>query len=64
MKYGLFRDVTRLLPWGQGANALGGLYLLNMFGAWNRTTVYGRIDANQTVPSGAYSDSPAIVVTY
>src|SRR5262245_61931217 len=32
LRYGLFRDALRQSPWGVGANALGGLYLLSNFG--------------------------------
>lgn len=64
LRYGLYRDVLRLLPWDSGPNALGGLYLLNQFGAWQRTYVYGRIPAGQSVPAGSYADSPGVTITY
>jgi len=64
LRYELHRDVTHLLPWDVGLNALGGLYLLNQFGAWQRTYVNGRIPAGQSVRSGSYSDAPAVIITY
>lgn len=64
LSYGLYKDITRLLPWGVGANASGGVVLLAQFGDTLRTTVYGRIPAGQVVPTGHYGDSPLVVVTY
>ncbi len=64
LKYQLFRDATRLFPWDTGANKASVLYLLNLFGSWQSTTVYGRVLAGQTVASGAYSDSPAVLISY
>jgi spore coat protein U-like protein len=47
-----------------GGNALSATYLVSLFGNWQRSTIYGRIPAQQAVASGSYSDGPAIVITY
>jgi len=64
LRYELYRDATRLLPWGTGSSALGGLYLLGQFGAWQRFYVNGRIPAGQAVRSGAYADTPGVVINF
>ena len=64
LQYGLYRDGGRSLPWDTGPNKVSVTYLLALFGSWQRNTIYGRIPVGQVVASGAYSDSPAVVVTY
>ena len=64
LQYGLYRDATRLLTWETGANRLSALYLLALFGTWQTNTVYGAIPAGQLVESGAYSDAPAVLISY
>jgi len=64
LRYELYRDATHLLPWGEGSSALGGLYLLGQFGSWQRVYVNGRIPAGQAVRSGAYTDTPGVVINF
>lgn len=62
--YGLYRDLTRLLPWDNGSNKLSGSYLLSGFGTFQRTLIYGRIPAGQVVSSGGYSDTVGVTITF
>lgn len=55
LRYQIFRDSSRTLPWGEGSDALT---LSEFSGTFEpeRITVYGRIPAGQQVLSGSYSD--------
>lgn len=60
--YGLFQDVARSQRWGDGTpepvrqgTGSGGQQTL---------TIYGRVPAGQTVPSGTYKDTVTATITY
>jgi spore coat protein U-like protein len=72
LHYGLFRDATRAIAWGDGGGSgavvtgsitSGLLGLLCAPGSRNHT-VYGRIPASQNVPAGVYLDQVTLTVTY
>lgn len=67
LNYNLFQDILRTTVWGSGANAVSDSYLLSILGIGVDRTypIYGRITAGQTsVPSGSYSDTITVTVTY
>ena len=64
LDYRLFRDASRTLNWGNtpGTDTLGGTSSSSSL--TNTITIYGQIPASAAVPTGSYSDSVAITVTY
>ena len=64
LDYRLFRDASRTLNWGNtpGTDTLGGTSSSGSLS--NTITIYGQIPASAAVPTGSYSDSVAITVTY
>ena len=60
--YGIFRDAARTLPWGDtiGTNTQTG----TGNGATQNFTAYGRVSPQSTPPSGTYSDTIVVTVTY
>jgi spore coat protein U-like protein len=50
-----------LLPW---TSPLLELYLLADFGVGQTIYVYGAAPPGQAVPSGSYSDTPVIVISF
>lgn len=64
LSYQLFRDASRTLNWGNslGVDTLDATSSGSSLS--NTITVYGRIPAGAAVPTGSYSDSVAITVTY
>jgi spore coat protein U-like protein len=72
LRYGLFSDAARSIPWGDGGasgSKVGGsistglLSLLCLQGKRNHT-VYGRLPASQSVPAGSYADQVVLTITY
>ena len=62
--YQLFRDSNRTLNWGNTAG-VDTLDATSSSGSLSNTiTIYGRIPAGAAVPTGSYTDSVAITVTY
>lgn len=61
VRYGLYHDTGRSLPWGQSAgDTLAG----SGTGALDTRTVYGRVPSGQNVPAGIYSDTVTATITY
>lgn len=61
VRYGLYYDANRSLPWGQGtSDTLAG----SGTGAVDTRTVYGRVPSGQNVPAGIYSDTVTATITY
>jgi spore coat protein U-like protein len=61
VRYGLYHDTNRSLPWGQSASdMLAG----SGTGALDTRTVYGRVPSGQNVPAGIYSDTVTATITY
>jgi spore coat protein U-like protein len=62
ISYGLYRDVARLLPWGEtvGVDILSGVG----DGAAQPVTVYGRVPAQATPSPGTYTDTIVVTLTY
>lgn len=61
VRYGLYHDAGRSLPWGQSAgDTLAG----SGTGALDTRTVYGRVPSGQNVPAGIYSDTITATITY
>lgn len=61
VRYGLYHDANRSLPWGQSTgDTLSG----SGTGAVDARTVYGRVPAGQNVPAGEYSDKITATITY
>jgi len=72
LRYDLYSDAGRTVPWGDGGGAgatAGGnitsglLGLVCAPGARNHT-VFGRIPALQNVPAGGYQDQVILTITY
>lgn len=64
LSYSLFQDSARTATWGSGPEGVGVVYLLALFGSYQRTPVYGRLNAGQQVRPGTYSDAPAVTILY
>jgi spore coat protein U-like protein len=72
LRYDLYRDAVRSLPWGDGGgggavaggNITSGLLGLVCAPGTRSHTVYGRIPAAQNVPAGAYQDQVILTITY
>ena len=62
--YGLYQDSNRSVPWGIGIRARSETYPTNLFGSFQRSTVYGRIPAGQHVPADTYSEAPTVTIIY
>ncbi|WP_293393780.1 spore coat U domain-containing protein [Nevskia sp.] len=62
--YRLFRDPSRTLNWGNtpATDTLDGTSSASLL--TNTITVYGQIPASEAAPTGSYTDSVAITVTY
>lgn len=62
LPYALYRDSSHTLNWGTtiGTDVSHGVSL----GVLQAVTVYGLIPKNATVPSGAYTDTVNVTVTY
>ena len=64
LSYRLFRDASRTLNWGNTPST-DTLDATSSAGSLTNTiTIYGQIPASEAVPTGSYSDSVAITVTY
>lgn len=62
VRYGLYRDAARSLPWGNtiGTNTVAG----TGSGIGQPLTGYGRVPAQTTPPPGIYTDTIVVTVTY
>jgi len=62
LTYSIYRDSGRTNVWGvtSGSNTVTG----TGSGAAQTLNVYGRIPANQTAPTGSYTDTVTVTVTY
>ena len=62
LSYSLYRDSSRTLNWGQtvGTDTLAGVGT----GAVVNIPVYGSVPSGQNVPSGSYSDTITVTVSY
>jgi len=62
ISYGLYQDAGRTIPWGDtiGTNTLSGTGT----GASQSVTVFGRIPSQTTPPTGVYSDTIVVTITY
>lgn len=62
--YRLFRDAARTLNWGNtvGTDTLSGTSSATVLA--NTINVYGRIPANEAAPTGSYTDSVTVTVTF
>jgi spore coat protein U-like protein len=60
--YGLYRDATRTLPWGNtsGVDTASGTGT----GTTQNFTVYGRVPSQNTPAAGTYTDTVVVTVTY
>lgn len=60
--YSLYQDAARTTVWGEtiGTNTVSGA----ASATFNNYTVYGRMPAGQDSPTGAYSDTITVTVTY
>ena len=63
LNYTLFSDAGRSTVWGDGT-AGSSLFNGNGTGAAQAITVFGRILSPQTVPTGAYTDSIVVTITF
>ncbi|MBI5969724.1 MAG: spore coat protein U domain-containing protein [Deltaproteobacteria bacterium] len=63
LSYNLYRETGRSTVWGDGTS---GTYTQagTGTGALQNLTVYGRIPAGASVPSGVYNDTITVTVTY
>jgi spore coat protein U-like protein len=61
LSYQLYQDVTELVPWGTGGDALTGLFGT---GLDVPLTVYGNIPATQNVEAGSYTDTITVTLTF
>ncbi len=59
--YQLYQDVTRLIPWGTGADELTGLVGTGLDAP---LTVFGTIPAAQNVEAGSYTDTVTVTLTF
>ena len=64
LKYAVYRDIGMQQNFGTGTSAINTAYLLALFGANQRTTIWGKMVAGQPATVGLYKDAPAIVITY
>ena len=72
MRYDLYSDAGRTVPWGDGGGggaAAGGNITSGLLGlvcapGTRNHTVFGRIPALQNVPAGAYQDQVILTITY
>ena len=65
LAYNLFVDASRSTVWGDGSSASALVSGVAPDGGVSaRHTVYGRIPARQNLPTGTYSDSVSILVSY
>lgn len=63
LNYSLYTDASRTTVWGDGtagSNTFGG----SGSGAAQVIPVYGRIPSPQTVPTGAYTDTVVVTLTF
>lgn len=63
LNYSMYTTAARTSVWGDGTLASATVPGTGS-GAGQTITVYGRIFAGQTIPSGAYTDTVAVTVTY
>lgn len=61
LRYGLYRDSGRSLPWGDTS---GNIVAATGQGTTQAYTVYGRVFAGQTPTIGVYGDSVVVTVNY
>lgn len=64
LTYGLYQDVTLLVPWGEGGDVLNTPVLTVGTGANQTHTVYGSITAGQGIQIGSYSDTVTATLSY
>jgi spore coat protein U-like protein len=64
MNYNLYQDETYNTIWGAGISARSVLYLLTLFGSYQRNVVYAKAPAQQPVLPGNYVDTPVVTITY
>ena len=72
LRYDLFSDAARTIPWGDGgggggvvgSNITSGLLGLVCTPGTRPHTIYGRIPASQNVPAGLYQDQVVLTITY
>ena len=64
LMYGLYQDSNRSAAWTTGAGAVSVTYPTNLFGSYQRSTVYGRIPTGQHVPADTYSEAPTVTIIY
>lgn len=72
LRYDLYSDAGRTVPWGDGGgggagatgNITSGLLGLICAPGTRTHTVFGRIPAAQNVPAGAYQDQVILTITY
>lgn len=72
LRYDLFSDAARTIPWGDGGGSggvVGGSISSGLLGlicapGTRAHTVYGRIPASQNVPAGLYQDQVVLTITF
>lgn len=72
LRYDLFSDAARTIPWGDGGGGGGvvgshitsGLLGLVCAPGTRAHTIHGRIPASQNVPAGLYQDQVVLTITY
>ena len=64
LAYGLFQDSGHTTNWGTGGDAVGRTYGAALYGASQRTQVYGLAPQGQYVPPGTYGETPAVALFY
>ena len=62
--YNLYQDPGYTTIWGSDSAGRSSLYLLTLFGSYQRIPVYARAPAGQTVRPGNYVDTPIITIIY
>ena len=62
--YNLYQDPGYTTVWGAENAGRASLYLLTLFGSYQRIPVYARAPAGQTVRPGNYVDTPIVTIIY
>ena len=62
--YNLFRDAARTEVWGDGSAGTGFYFVRNAAPQLQTLTVYGRIEAQQDVTVGVYTDTVVVSIDF
>lgn len=64
LRFELYLDPARSIPWGSGDRAISGTFRPGLFGETMQIMIYGRIPPLQRVAPGHYSDVGQVVMTF